>query len=75
MSLCTEIEVFVSEAFSWPEIAEARLSSVFSGIVAIALVCLDRGAFSLDAVRCGHREIIYSAKAKGSGGSMTGCLY
>jgi uncharacterized membrane protein YphA (DoxX/SURF4 family) len=57
------------EAFGWspasrPNIWEARLSSVFAAVIAIALLCLGPGAFSLDAQRHGHREIIIPQKPK-----------
>ena len=59
----------VGQAFGWPQssgpmIWEARVSSVFAGIIAIALLCLGPGAFSLDALRHGHREIIIPQKPK-----------
>jgi len=57
------------EALGWPTafrpiIGEARLSAIFAAIIAIALLCLGPGAFSLDALRHGHREIIIPQKPK-----------
>lgn len=57
------------DAFGWtitsrPVIWEARLNSTFVVIIAIALLCLGPGAFSLDALRHGRREIIIPQKPK-----------
>jgi uncharacterized membrane protein YphA (DoxX/SURF4 family) len=40
----------------------ARLSGAFIAAIAIALLCLGPGAYSLDARRYGHREIIIPAR-------------
>jgi len=59
----------LAEAFGWPFafrpfLWEAKLSSVFAAIIAIALLCLGPGAFSFDARRHGHREIIIPQKPR-----------
>ena len=46
--------------------SEVRLSSGFAVILAIALLCLGPGAFSLDARRYGRREIIIPQRASPS---------
>jgi uncharacterized membrane protein YphA (DoxX/SURF4 family) len=43
-----------------------RISAVFTAVIAIALLCLGPGAYSLDARRHGRREIIIPARARSS---------
>ena len=43
-----------------------RLTSVLLMVIAVALVCLGPGAFSLDARNYGRREIIIPHRPKGS---------
>jgi uncharacterized membrane protein YphA (DoxX/SURF4 family) len=48
-------------ALAWLPSVDAsavRLSAVFTAIMAIAILCLGPGAFSVDARRYGRREII-----------------
>jgi hypothetical protein len=45
---------------SWP-----RIPAVFTAAIAIAVLCLGPGAYSLDARRHGHREIIIPARPPG----------
>lgn len=44
----------------------AKLSAVFMAVIAIALLCLGPGAYSLDARRHGRREIIIPARPRSS---------
>lgn len=44
----------------------SRLSSILLMVIAVALVCLGPGAFSLDARNYGRREIIIPHRPKGS---------
>jgi len=51
------------EVFGWslpfrPVLWEDKLNYAFAVIIAIALLCLGPGAFSLDALRYGRREIV-----------------
>lgn len=53
----------VGSAFSWfpppsLELFEAKLTAALAIVIAVALVCLGPGAFSLDARLFGRREII-----------------
>ena len=53
----------VGSAFSWfpapnLELFEAKLTAALATVIAVALVCLGPGAFSLDARLFGRREII-----------------
>lgn len=47
-------------------VASAKVSAVFTAVIAIALLCLGPGAYSLDARRHGHREIIIPARPRSS---------
>jgi len=47
----------------------AEVSAIFTAVIAIALLCLGPGAYSLDARRHGHREIIIPARPHSSGDS------
>jgi uncharacterized membrane protein YphA (DoxX/SURF4 family) len=58
--------VFERSHLAKPHIPDAQLSSAFLLVIAIALVCLGPGAFSLDAVRHGRREIIIPQKTERS---------
>jgi len=46
--------------------ASVKLSAVFTAAIAIALLCLGPGAYSLDARRHGRREIIIPARPHSS---------
>jgi len=46
--------------------ASARISAVFTAVIAIALLCLGPGAYSLDARRHGRREIIIPPRSRSS---------
>ena len=57
------------EAFGWSlpfrqVLWEDKLNSAFVVIIAIALLCLGPGAFSLDALRYGRREIVIPQKPR-----------
>jgi putative oxidoreductase len=43
-------------------VSSAEVSAIFTAVIAIALLCLGPGAYSLDARRHGHREIIIPAR-------------
>jgi len=45
-------------------VSSAKVSAVFTAVIAIALLCLGPGAYSLDARRHGHREIIIPARPR-----------
>lgn len=47
-------------------VLSANVSAVFTAVIALALLCLGPGAYSLDARRHGHREIIIPARAHSS---------
>ncbi|HEY3619769.1 MAG TPA: hypothetical protein VGK96_23420 [Candidatus Sulfotelmatobacter sp.] len=47
-------------------VSSAHLSAVFTAVIAIALLCLGPGAYSLDARRHGRREIIIPARRRSS---------
>ncbi|HVO64743.1 MAG TPA: hypothetical protein VMT53_27725 [Terriglobales bacterium] len=47
-------------------ITPSELSAVFTGAIAVALLCLGPGAYSLDARRRGRREIIIPARPRSS---------
>jgi putative oxidoreductase len=47
-------------------VLSARVSAVFTAAIAIALLCLGPGAYSLDARRHGHREIHIPARPRSS---------
>ena len=46
--------------------ASIKASAVFTAVIAIALLCLGPGAYSLDARRHGRREIIIPARPRSS---------
>ena len=48
------------------DILSAKVSGVFTAVIAVALLCLGPGAYSLDARRHGHREIIIPARPPSS---------
>jgi len=50
-------------------VLSAKVSAVFTAVIAVALLCLGPGAYSLDARRYGHREIIIPARPHSSGDS------
>ena len=43
-------------------VTSTKISAVFTGVIAVALLCLGPGAYSLDARRHGRREIIIPAR-------------
>jgi len=47
-------------------VSSAKVSAIFTAAIAIALLCLGPGAYSLDARRHGHREIIIPARPHSS---------
>ena len=47
-------------------VLSAQVSAVFTAVIAVALLCLGPGAYSLDARRHGHREIIIPARSHSS---------
>jgi len=47
-------------------VLSAKVSAVFTAAIAIALLCLGPGAYSLDARLHGHREIIIPARPRSS---------
>lgn len=47
-------------------VSSAKLCAVFTGVNAVALLCLGPGAYSLDARRHGRREIIIPARSRSS---------
>jgi len=47
-------------------VSSAEVSAIFTAVIAIALFCLGPGAYSLDARRHGHREIIIPARPHSS---------
>jgi uncharacterized membrane protein YphA (DoxX/SURF4 family) len=47
-------------------VLSAKVSAVFTAVIAVALLCLGPGAYSLDARRHGHREIIIPARPRPS---------
>jgi hypothetical protein len=56
-------------AFSWPpnlELFAAKLTAALATVIAVALVCLGPGAFSLDARLFGRREIIIPSPSQES---------
>ena len=48
--------------------ASAKFCAAFTAVIAIALLCLGPGAYSLDARRHGRREIIIPARPRSSDG-------
>jgi uncharacterized membrane protein YphA (DoxX/SURF4 family) len=48
------------------DVLSAKVSAVFTAVIAVALLCLGPGAYSLDARRHGHREIIIPARSQSS---------
>lgn len=72
--VCT-LGAFISlETFLWstpvPVLNDltTKLVAAFTAVIAIALLCLGPGAYSLDARRCGHREIIIPPRPRPSDG-------
>ena len=57
-----------SAALAWLPATDVtvRLSSLFTAIIAISILCLGPGAFSLDARRYGRREIIIPRRSDAS---------
>ena len=51
-------------------VSPAKVSAIFTAAIAIALLCLGPGAYSLDARRHGHREIIIPARPHSSDDSL-----
>jgi uncharacterized membrane protein YphA (DoxX/SURF4 family) len=47
-------------------VSPATVSAIFTAVMATALLCLGPGAYSLDARRHGHREIIIPARPHSS---------
>ena len=47
-------------------VLSAKISAVFTAVIAVALLCLGPGAYSLDARRHGRREIIIPARPHSS---------
>lgn len=47
-------------------VLSAKVSAIFTAAIAIGLLCLGPGAYSLDARRHGHREIIIPARPHSS---------
>jgi len=47
-------------------VLSARVSAVFTAVIAVALLCLGPGAYSLDAQRHGRREIVIPARPHSS---------
>jgi uncharacterized membrane protein YphA (DoxX/SURF4 family) len=47
-------------------VSSAKVSAIFTAVIAIALLCIGPGAYSLDARRHGHREIIIPTRAHSS---------
>jgi uncharacterized membrane protein YphA (DoxX/SURF4 family) len=48
------------------DVLSVKVSAVFTAVTAVALLCLGPGAYSLDARRRGHREIIIPARPHSS---------
>lgn len=51
------------------DVLSAKVSGAFTAVIAIALLCLGPGAYSLDARRHGRREIIIPARPRPAGDS------
>jgi len=49
-----------------PDVDAVRLSSGFSAVISVALLCLGPGALSIDAQRYGQREIIIPQRPRPS---------
>jgi putative oxidoreductase len=49
---------FSSVAWVSGDVIASRTSSGFAAVIAIALACMGPGAFSIDALLYGHREIV-----------------
>ena len=47
-------------------VLSAKVSAVFTAVIAVALLCLGPGAYSLDARRHGRREIVIPARPHSS---------
>lgn len=58
------VEAYGLSITSGPVSWEERLNFTFAVVIAIALLCLGPGAFSIDALRHGRREIIIPQKPK-----------
>jgi len=63
ISLGTALGVIHVPVFS---VLSAEVSAVFTAVIAVALLCLGPGAYSLDARRHGYREIIIPARPHSS---------
>jgi hypothetical protein len=50
--------VTVSSAISYPSLFDTRLATTLATSIAVAILCLGPGAFSIDARLFGRREII-----------------
>jgi uncharacterized membrane protein YphA (DoxX/SURF4 family) len=66
ISLGTALGLIYMPVFN---LLSAKVSAVFTAVIAVALLCLGPGAYSLDARRHGHREIIIPARPHSSGDS------
>ncbi len=63
--------ISVASLFPWfpgpaPNLLVTRLATILTAAIAIAIVCLGPGAFSLDARLFGRREIIISRRSSSS---------